>query len=327
MMRRHNWRADSTSRAVMTTFEPTTEDKKHRHHKAMKQLVADFGPLFPRHVGEKPALPFDHESWVEYEAARRDQYVNVMLPYWQKLVPVYAAALAYPFGDDTGQMQISVEVCPADMDAQQNSLLRLFEESKLRMAWRSLAEWYVTQQAYYTDGQRKALAELKREHHEGSNPLAEIPLYQSYLRASCHQLICMPVSQWDAMFSQTAKYEPGQIDAKTIKRLALRIARVFNTPPLADVEFLAQSPSWCDPTVWRVSEGSLTESKSCHGMDDRLFDEYGRPHYPDTEDKPSWRFDGFCAQIRVILEDGTPWYVTVLAPAHFVHHVMYYPNR
>ena len=235
--------------------------------------MADFGPLFPRHVGEKPALPFDSESWAEYEAARRDQYVNVMLPYWQKLVPVYAAALAYPFGDDTGQLQTRVEVCPVDMDAQQNSLLRLFEESKLRMAWRSLAEWYVTQQAYYTDGQRKALSKLEREHQEGSNPLAEIPLYQSYLRASCHQLICMPVSQWDAMFSQTAQYEPGQIDAKTIKRLAVRVARVFNAPPLADVEFLAQSPSWGEPIVWSIGQGGLTVSKSGHGMDDRHVDD------------------------------------------------------
>lgn len=311
----------------MTRSEPPESQQTSPLHRAMKQLVADFDPLFPRHVGEKPALPVDSESWAEYEAARRDQYVNVMLPYWQKLVPVYAAALAYPFGDDTGQLQTSVEVCPVDMDAQQNSLLRLFEESKLRMAWRSLAEWYVTQQAYYTDGQRKALAELEREHQEGSNPLTEIPLYQSYLRASCQQLICMPVSQWEAMFSQTMRYEPGQIDAKTIKRLAVRIARVFNTPPLADVEFLAQSPSWGEPIVWSIGQGGLTVSKSGHGMDDRHVDEFGRPHTPDAKDKRGWRFDGFCAQIRVTLEDGIPWYVTVLAPAHFVHHVMYYPNR
>lgn len=309
-----------------STFEPDAQDKPHQHHEAMQQLVADFGPLFPRHEGEKPKLPSDYEGWVEFEATRRDQYVNAMLPYWQKLVPVFATALAYPFGDDTGRLQTSVEFCPADMDAQQNALLRLFEQSKLRMAWRSLAQWYVTPKGYYTDGQRKALAELERAHREGSNPLAEIPMYQSFMRVSCHQLICMPVAQWEAMFSQTAQYEPGQIDAKTIQRLAVRVARVFNTPPLADIEFLAQSYSWGDPTVWRVSEGSLTEGKSCHGMADRHFDEYGRPRSPDANDKRTWRFDGFCAQIRVILEDGTPWYVAVLAPAHFLHHLMYYPN-
>ena len=40
---------------------------------------------------------------------------------------------------------------------------------------------------------------------------------------------------------------------------------------------------------------------------------------------PAWRYMEFCGQVDVTLEDGKAWVVCVLAPIHFVRHLMQYP--
>ena len=243
------------------------------------------------------------------------------LPYWQQLAPAYVAALSEPHADDPGRFEVVVEDWPETFEAQQTSLYQLLESSKLRQAWRSQAVWQIAQRTYMTDGQRQVLAELEREHREGSTPLTEIPLYHGFIRASCQQLICLPLADWAAMYSDNARYEPGKVDKTVVSRLAHRVARLFNAPPQSP-EQLAQVPSQHGHIVWNSSLGGLTSAIDCHGMRDRLFDDYGRPIEHDPEQVPGWRFDGFCGQLRVTLEDGSPWYVTVLAPAHFVGNLM-----
>jgi hypothetical protein len=188
-----------------------------------------------------------------------------------------------------------------------------------------LCQWTSVQKTYYTDGQRKVLAELEREHAEGSCHILEIPFYQGWMRASCQQVICMPVATWETMYRNDSRYEPTQIDRTTAKRLTTRLAQVFNTSPWALMEFLHDSPSWSEAIVWRNSQRGLTCSIDMHGMTDRLEDEYGQ--CKDDADKmecPDWRYKGFGGQIRVTLEDGTPWYVTILAPTHFIRCLMSY---
>lgn len=44
----------------------------------------------------------------------------------------------------------------------------------------------------------------------------------------------------------------------------------------------------------------------------------------DEKLAPHWRCEGFYGQIRVTLEGGEDWYVTVLAPMHFLRRLAYY---
>lgn len=294
------------------------------HSSAKVALLKQIQPYFPN----DPKLPSLPECWDDLAAitrCEREQYVAYMLPYWQGLAGAYQQALATPFGNDSATLVTQVEDWPESFSAQQKGLYELLQTSKLRMAWRSYCEWTAVQRAYFTDGQRKVLAELEREHAEGSCPLAEIPLYQGWMRTSCQQLICIPVSVWRSMYSSESRYEPAQIDRATVERLATRVARVFNTPPLGPMEFLKESPGWSEAVVWSTSQRGLTSTIDIHGMTDREKDEDGwSKNVSDQMMFPEWRYKGFGGQIRVTLENGTPWFVTVLAPTHFVRRLMIY---
>ncbi len=283
---------------------------------ALRQRLA---PYFPRPDREVPRLPpFSSDDWPAFEAARKTQIDEALLPYWQRLAPAYVAALSTPFGADQEALSVAVEDWPHDFARQQTALYQLLEVSKLRMAWRSQARWQREQQPFFTDGMRRVAEELEREHQECSRPLAEIPLYQGFMRVSCQQLLCLPLAQHEAMFSASARYEPVEVDEATVTRLAHRIARLFNAPPLQSAELLNDAPSRHESIIWRTSQRGLTESMNSHGLYDRIFDEYGRPKEHLPGQIPGWRFDGFCGQLRVHLENGESWYVTVLGPSHFV---------
>lgn len=289
---------------------------------SIDRTSASFAAAFPRVNSRPPPLPdLARGDWSAIEDVRRIRMHDFYLPYWQQLSPAYVAALAGPHTDDPFLLEVSVEDWPETFEAQQTSLYQLLEISKLRQAWRSQANWQIKQRPYMTDGQRFVLTELEREHREGSTPLAEIPLYDGFIRNSGQQLICLPLAEWSAMYSDSASYEPGKVDKTVVSRLAHRIARVFNAPPQSP-EQLAQVPSQHGNIVWNCSLCGLTGSIDSHGMSDRLFDDYGRPIERDPEMVPTWRFDGFCGQLRVTLEDGSQWYVTVLAPAHFIGNLM-----
>jgi hypothetical protein len=281
-----------------------------------------FPATFPLVISPPPPLPdLACGDWSAIEDVRRIRMHDFYLPYWQQLSQTYVAALAGPHTDDPGLLEVVVEDWPGTFEAQQTSLNVLLEISKLRQAWRSQANWQLAQRPYMTDGQRQVLVELEREHREGSRPLAEIPLYHGFIRSSCQQLICLPLAEWAAMYSDSTWYEPGKVDQTVVSRLAHRIAQVFNAPPQSPEQF-AQVPSQYGNIVWNSSLCGLTSSIDSHGMSDRLFDDYGRPIERDPENVPGWRFDGFCGQLRVIQEDGSQWYVTVLAPAHFIGNLM-----
>ena len=177
---------------------------------------------------------------------------------------------------------------------------------------------------------RRVSAALEQEHRECARPLAEIPLYWGFIRATCQQLICLPVAQHQAMYNDNARYDPATVDETTASRLAHRIARLFNAPPTLPPDEWANTPSRDGSIVWATSPGSLTsDGPSNHGMTDRLLDDYGRPrptNYHGEGNTPTWRFDGFCGQLRVTLENGEDWYVTVLAPSHFVGALLRLPE-
>ena len=116
-------------------------------------------------------------------------------------------------------------------------------------------------------------------------PIVEIPLYQGYIRSSAHQLVCLPEAQWLALPAQNpVPYAPESIDRVTMLRIAHRIARVFNGPPIAAAGASAQGAVLaleqvlarleCMPTVWSCYPATLTRAgASCHGMVDRLENE------------------------------------------------------
>ena len=292
-------------------------------------LVQRLAPVFPR-PGAAPRLNLQiEEDWTEREAQRRQWMETFCLPYWQRLAPAYAAALAEPWGQDSGRLKVVVEDWPEDFDSQQQALTQLLVTSKLCQSWRSLTQWQLAQRTLYTDGMRRVSAALEQEHRECSRPLAEIPLYWGFIRASCHQLICLPVAQHHALHNDSACYDPAAVDEATASRLAHRVARLFNAPPTLPSSEWAQTPSRNGSIIWATSPGNLTGSIDSHGMTDRLLDDYGRPHptnYHGEGNTPTWRFDGFCGQLRVTLESGEDWYVTVLAPSHFVGWLLRLPE-
>jgi hypothetical protein len=127
------------------------------------------------------------------------------------------------------------------------------------------------------------------------------------------------------MYKDSAKYDPAKIDPATVERLATRIAQMFNAPPVVPLNLLQETPSWREAIVWRTSQRGLTACIDLHGMRDWVA-EYSERESDSPLPFPEWRFDGFCGQIQVLLEDGTPWYVTLLAPAHFVRRLVLYAN-
>ena len=169
-----------------------------------------------------------------------------------------------------------------------------------------------------------------------------MPLYLSSIRASCQQLVCLPVDQWQVLHTHSAHantdadadadadqttaqvYRPHTVHTPTVDRLAQRLALVFNAPPCVDVALLQENPGWQEPVIWDTDAGTLTNPNSCHGMRDRW--EHGWQGevvpLPDDAVRPEWRYEGFYGQLRVTLEDSTPWLVTVLAPLHFVRHLV-----
>lgn len=256
---------------------------------------------------------------------------TLLLPFWQGMQVMYAAILADNAGnaDDGLTLAAMIEDWPDSFEAQQNALVGLIDKSKLRLSWRSFAHWQNEQMSPITKGQMAVSAALKKEHADNARPIREIPLYSDVFRVSCQQVICMPVRQWDTMFSEGSYYEPLSVNNDIVEKLATRIARALNDP------FPSKPQCAIDPTlpwaggyfskapervvVWNTNPGSLIGSIDCHGMSDRLFDDYLRPikHGPDRI--PTWRFDGFCGQLRVTGIGDEPWYVTVLAPDHFVY--------
>ena len=93
---------------------------------------------------------------------------------------------------------------------------------------------------------------------------------------------------------------------------------------------LGDCPSRDGSIAWVTSPGSLTsDGPSNQGMTDRLLDDYGRPRpasYHAEGNTPTSRFDGFCGQLRVTLENVEDWYVTELAPSHFVGTLLRLPQ-
>lgn len=250
-----------------------------------------------------PELAHDEKfDWASWEQHRRQSMEMVLLPFWQGMGSVYAAILADNEGDASVGMTLAatIEDWPKSFVAQQHTLVELMNKSKLRQALLGLAPW------------QKADADSAR-------PMREIPLYWHGVRASCQQVICMPVRQWDAMFTETACYAPSSVDEDIVEMLATRIARALNVP-LQTGENLNAAPN--PPVVWMTSPFNLLRSIDSHGMTDRMFDEYLRPIEHESDRIPGWRFDGFCGQLRVLGIADEPWYVTVLAPAHFVGTLM-----
>lgn len=103
----------------------------------------------------------------------------------------------------------------------------------------------------------------------GSKPLRWIPLYQSSMRVSCQQFVCLLVVQWRAMHDLFLRYEPASVDAQVVGQLATRIAQVFSAPPLVDADLLRESCGWNELAVWATSTGNLTEPTDSHDMGDR----------------------------------------------------------
>lgn len=292
------------------------------------RLVAHFAPLFPSRQPRANRPEFHHiDVWAEFEAARL-RYINEsLLPCWHGLAPVYAESLAWSDDEhDTTRLAVEVSDWPITWEDQQNSLQQLMDGSKLRQAWRSHTQWVLAQRHRYSPGQSRVHAELEREDLEAGTPMAEIPLYNGFMRVSSQQVICMPVAQWDALYDDSAVYAPDTIDVKTVRRLQRRLARVFNTPPLALSERFLQSPACGEPIIWPCSAGRLTTHIDGHGMTDRFSDDYGRPREGLTDHMPSWRYDGFCGQLSVVLEGGSRWYVTILAPTHFIGALLHYED-
>ena len=297
-------------------------DQSDKPLKSEKEaLLEKIAPLFP-HVDDTGEAHFDLDSRDPAELARREcaRYEGLMLPYWLALAPAYAAALAQPFGNNGNVLSTSMGCWPRTVADQQVLLHDLLTTGPLRRAWQQ----YCRNDQYQSPNEKQqALIAAVRA---GDAPLKEIPLYHGWLRVSCQQLVCMPKAQWQALRDGGSQYDPSQIDARTVERLATRIAQVFNRPPLLPAEQSQDGPSNQDATVWQGSQHMLTISTSQHGMRDRLQNE---KDWPDEDavltSLPGWRYMGFCGQIDVMLEDGTAWVVCVLAPIHFVRHLMRHP--
>ena len=285
-------------------------------------------PLFPDVSGMEARLrelendPPTEENWQvkHFQVAE-----TIYAPLWQALAPAYVAALAHPFGSDQGTLGAARVDWPDTIEQQQQRLEDLLAKSQMGQAWRDYAATFAGNSQVNADHSQRENAELLFE--QSKAPMREIPLYQGMMRVSCQQVICMPVATWQSMFDPSKVYEPQTIDRNTVDRLATRVARVFNTPPMVDLSLLRDSTSWDDPVVWSANASTLTNPTNSHGMRDRWkteswLEEIRKP--PEDIVAPHWRYEGFCGQILVTLESGEDWYVTILAPMHFVRRLAYY---
>lgn len=277
-------------------------------------LRAAWEPLFPRPESALPPLDLRLDG-ASYVAAWQARSADALLPYWQRLAWVYGLALAMPDGDDAHWLPVAIDDWPNDMPGQQQALQALLADGPLRAAQRRTQDELATLQGHTGDAAAR-LDALYAAERAAARPLAEIPLYAGYLRLSCQQLVCLPQTAQQALADPRLPYAPEAVDAAVVERLARRIARVFNAPPLQAPADLAQTPCRETPIVWRTSLAGLCERRNSHGMADRWCDEAGQLRPP--ADLPEWRFDGFCGRLRVTLENGENWVVTVLAPGHFV---------
>lgn len=291
------------------------------------QFLRRLAPLFPdvhdteaRLQAIEAALPGDEHWMLRHMRAVEGIY----FPLWQAMAPAYVATLAAPFGADAANLTVCVESWSATVAEQQQSLHFLLAQSRLRQSWRDYAHWFVDDYCKTNDQAAKAAAE--QVFRQSSAPLREIPLYMGYMRLSCQQLVCLPLHEWQALHDEKQSFAPPQaVDTAVVERLATRVAQVFNSPPLVDVELLRDGQAWDEPVVWTTNAGQLTGGMDCHGMRDRW--EHGwrgeeQPLPPDAP-APHWRYEGFCGHLRVTLESGQEWVVSVLAPAHFVRRLAY----
>lgn len=242
------------------------------------------------------------EHWQQRHFAAAER---IYLALWQALAPVYAAAL-----------HAEVLDWPRSVAAQQAALHCLLETSHLRQAWRS----YSASQA----AGRHALAEPTDEAwhqalRDSAIPMREIPLYQGFLRVSCQQMVCLPESVWQSLHGPADAYRPQAVDAATVDRFAVRLARVFNRPAWAVMDGEPSGfPS--EPVVWPVHAPGLTTPMSGHGMRDRQTQESSAGPTVHTQDlvAPEWRYEGFYGALRLVDASAMPWRLVVLAPLHFV---------
>lgn len=288
--------------------------------------------LFPRPPPPLPDLTSaERGNWSKFEQHRRLWMETTALPFWQGMPAVYAAILADNEGNESDGLTLTatIEDWPEGFEAQQHALVDLLDKSKLRQSWRSFAHWLSEQMSSITEGQMAVRTALLKEHANCARPMREIPLYSDHFRIACQQIICMPVRQWDAMFKDGAYYEPTSIDEAIVEKLTTRIARALNDPfppkpqPCTSGSTLPQDGRRFSIVperivVWSSNPGALVGGTDSHGMNDRLFDHYLRPIEHDPDYIRTWRFDGFCGQLRVTGIDDEPWFVTVLAPDHFV---------
>lgn len=257
-------------------------------------------PLFPdvsdteaRLQALQTLYPADHQWHPRHFVAAQTIYLQL----WQALAPAYVATLAQSFGDDATLFAVRVAHWPETVAEHQQALQRLLAESHLRDGWHHYARWFDEVHCRLNDPQQKQAAE--QAFRQTSVPLREIPLYQSFIRASCQQLACLPVAQWHALHqgapTSPTGYSPQDVDAAMVDRLATRVAQVFHAPPLVDVALLQDNPGWHDPVVWPTNAGQLIGNIDCHGMLDRC--ELGwrgqtAPLPPDAA-YPEWRYEGF----------------------------------
>lgn len=289
-------------RALAPLF-PDVSDTERR----LQALAADFRD----HTGGGG----EGEDWqrLHYLAAEA-----IYLPLWRALAPAYVAALSTPCGDDSEHLQVEVETWPDTVEEHQQHLKALLEQSRLCQAWRDYARFFDADHASASDAEEQDAAEQR--FRRSNAPLREIPLYQSSMRVSCQQLVCLPVAQWQALHDPSLQYEPASVDAQVVVQLATRIAQVFNAPPFVDADLLRESCGWSEPVVWAASPGQLTEPTNSHGIRDRCAHGWRGDFQPMADDAvaPHWRYEGFFGRLRVTRENGEDWTVAVLAPLHFV---------
>ena len=190
-------------------------------------------PLFPdvsdteaRLQALQTLYPAEHQWQPRHFVAAQSIY----RPLWQALAPAYVATLAQTFGDDAAPLAVRVVHWPETVAEHQQALHRLMAESRLRDGWHAYARWFEEVHCHINDPLQKQAAE--RAFRQTSVPLREIPLYQSFIRASCQQLVCLPVDQWQALHQRTPNspsgYRPQDVNAATVNRLA----QVLNSAPL-----------------------------------------------------------------------------------------------
>jgi hypothetical protein len=290
------------------------------------QFLRSLAPLFPDVRSTETCLqaieaaqPGDEHWMLRHMRAVEDIY----FPLWQAMAPAYVATLAAPFGADAASLRVSVKSWPATVAAQQQSLHFLLTQSRLRQSWRDYARWFVDDHCKTNDQAAKAAAEAV--FRQSSAPLREIPLYMGYMRVACQQLVCLPLHEWQALHDGKQTFTPQAVDSAVVERLATRVAEVFNSPPLVDVELLRDAKPWDEPVVWTTNAGQLTGEMDCHGMRDRCEHGWRGEEVPQPPDAPAphWRYEGFCGHLCVTLENGHEWIVAVLAPVHFLRRLAY----